>query len=129
MKNIFRPSTLLLALSIPSVAFAAVTGNDLFQIFDIIGELIKTATPIAASLALLAFFWGLAMYVGFPTHYFGEGDHKKKTEARTVMLWGIIALFVILSIFGIVGVLQETFGLQNESIPLPSATPPGQVGP
>ncbi len=38
-------------------------------------------------------------------------DEDKKGEARTQMIWGIVALAVIMSIWGLVNVLQGAFGL------------------
>ncbi len=129
MKNIFRTSLAALLLLAPYPVFAAVTSYDLFSILGILWGLVRMATPIVVALALLAFFWGLAMYTGFPTHYTGEGDHKRKTEGRTIMLWGIITLFIVFSIGGIIAALQSTFRLQNQSISPPSAIPPSRVGP
>ncbi len=91
-------ATLATVLS-PMVAFAA----NAQTILDEISRLIGLATPIVVALALLYFFWGLANYI------LNSGDDKKKDEGKRIMIWGIIALFVMVSVWGIVNVIQDTF--------------------
>jgi mannose/fructose/N-acetylgalactosamine-specific phosphotransferase system component IID len=72
------------------------------DIQDIIGALI----PAMMGLAIVAFFWGIILYM----------FTKKQEEGRSFMLWGIIAIFVMSSVWGIVGLLRGTFfgsGTQN----------------
>jgi hypothetical protein len=110
MKDFARISIVGLAVFAPLAAFATDLGN----ILGVINGLIKTATPIVVALALLGFFWGLATYI------FSAGNPKNQAKGRSIMIWGILALFVMLSVFGIVGALQSTFTLQNVTIPIPS---------
>lgn len=103
---------------IPSVAFAVTT---LQEILTTVGGLINQATPIVAGLALLAFFWGLAMYLfgvgtdsGAASHsMFGAPATASKRDGRSLMIMGIFSLFVIVSVWGLVNVLQVTFGLDG----------------
>ncbi len=83
---------------LPLAAFAA----DLQSILGTIGDLIGTATPIVVALALVYFFWGLASFI------LSSSEEKKKNAVST-MIYGIIALFVMVSVWGIVNVLQTTF--------------------
>lgn len=62
-------------------------------------------------LSVLYFFWGVSLYV------LHAGDESKRTEGRQVMLYGIIALTVMVSIWGLVKILTDTFGLES-AIPL-----------
>ena len=66
-------------------------------------NLVLTAIPILVALALLFFFWGLAGWV------MSAGDAEKAKEGRARMIWGLIALFFIVSVGGVVGVLARTF--------------------
>ena len=101
----------ILALT-PVVAFAATT---LDNVFDDIGNLIGLATPIIVGLALLFFFIGLAKYI------LNTGDEEKKDEGKNIMIWGIIALFVMVSVWGLVNLLADTFNIdQTETIDVPS---------
>ena len=101
------------ALLVPVLALAAETLTNFAQT---IGDIISTLTPIVVALALLFFFWGLAKYI------LAAGDEAKQAEGRSIMIWGVIALFVIVSVWGLVQVLQQTFlGGTN---PDGSVTPP-----
>ena len=111
MKNILRIGVVGTLAFAPFAAFAAAQISNILGTFN---SLIATATPIVVAFALLGFFWGLAIYI------FNAGDEKKKSQGRNIMIWGVLALFVMLSVFGIIGVLQTTLGVQNTSIAIPS---------
>lgn len=55
--------------------------------------------PIAFTLALLFFFWGVAKYI------WSEGQSKE--DGRKIMIWGIVALFVMSSVWGIIAFIQN----------------------
>ncbi len=94
----------------PLLAFAQTLGS----IADIFGNLVAVITPIIVALALLFFFWGLAKYI------LNAGDETAKAEGRNIMIWGIIALFVMVSVWGLVQVLNNTFGVSQTA----TVTPP-----
>lgn len=101
------------------VAPLSVFATELKDTFESIGELIGVLTPIIVALALMAFFWGLAMYV---LNFSGEDKDKKK--GRDMMVYGLLVLFVMVSVWGIVNILQSTFDinpnnstLQDSKIP------------
>jgi heme A synthase len=98
-------------LLFPSFALAA---QNLQGILGIIAALLGKTIPVVTALALLAFIWGLAMYLfGFS----GKDEDKKK--GRELMVYGVIAIFVIVSIAGIVILLQATFLLDNGPLHVP----------
>ena len=79
------------------------------------GDLIKAAGgvigksfAIFVGLALLVFFWGLAKFV-----FRVGGDESAVKEGRNMMVWGLITLFVMLSIWGLVKLLQTNLVLPN----------------
>ena len=84
------------------VAFAA--PGDLKELIALIIQLINGLIAIAAAMALLYFVWGLARFI-----LNDAGSEDVATKAKNIMLWGIIALFVIFSIWGIIAILDETF--------------------
>ena len=95
---------------LPAVAFAQL-GN-VENIVDSIGRLVSAATPIVVGLALLAFFWGLAKYI------FAAGDEEKKSEGKNIMIWGVIALFVMISVWGIVRFIADAIGIDPDESPI-----------
>ncbi len=106
MRSFFKTATIGGLFALPFMAFAVST--KLEDVFTKFGELISILTPVVVALALLAFFWGLAMYV---LHF--TGDDKDKKKGREMMVYGLVVLFVMISVWGIVNILQNTFGLQG----------------
>ncbi|MFA6397808.1 MAG: hypothetical protein WDK96_03110 [Candidatus Paceibacterota bacterium] len=126
MKKIIKKIALLQILYLlPIFSFAqvvvqpAVAKTDCFSKPDNLGDLISTATctirvyliPLMFSLALLIFIYGVVWYI-----WKGK-DSKEQEEGKKFMLWGIIALFVMVSVWGIVSILTNTFGLGTVFIP------------
>lgn len=66
--------------------------------------------PILIVLALVIFFFGVAQYV-----LNGENT-EERAKGRQFMLWGVLALFVLVSIWGIIKLLSVTFGFGVSSI-------------
>lgn len=64
------------------------------------------------TLAIVVFFWGLIMYLW--------NVDEKKQEGLSIMLWGVIAIFVMVSIWGIVRLLQQTFKVTSTAPVIPS---------
>lgn len=91
----------------------------LFGILDIIADLINIATPIVVALALLYFFWGLANYI------LNANNEEEKKKGRTIMIWGILALFIMVSVWGIINVVRDTFDIQDNTITVPGVAPDG----
>lgn len=79
--------------------------------FTSIGSLLNyLATNIFASLlvlgfmvAFLVFFWGVVVFIA------NAGNETKIKEGKKFLLWGIITLFVMMSIWGILNLLMNTF--------------------
>ncbi len=59
--------------------------------------------PLLIALGGVYFMWGVLKYVTA-----GESEDKMK-EGRSMMIYGIIALFVMVSVFGLVRILLNTF--------------------
>lgn len=55
-------------------------------------------------LATIMFLWGVIQYV-----IGSQGDTNKLEKARSVILWGIIGMFIMASAWGIVRILQNFF--------------------
>ncbi len=98
---------ILTALTIaPAFAFAQQLGN-VETFMRSIARLVNLALPLVVALALLGFFYGLMKFI------FAKGDDAARKEARQTMIWGIIALFVMVSVWGLVGFLGNALGIQQ----------------
>ncbi len=112
MKKFLIAGATAMALT-PAFAFAQL-GN-LENILSAIGRLVSAATPIVIGIALLVFFWGLVKFIMAGD----DGDSKKR--AKHLMLWSVIALFVMVSISGIIGFIGDAVDIdQGGSLPVPT---------
>lgn len=115
MNKITHISTLALTLA-PSLALAQVVDTTSGAL-DTIEEnitvplegIVNSLIPIVIGLLIVAFFWGMAKYV------FAQGDETKKADGKKIMLYGAIAMFVAFSIWGIISILQDTFGITDDA--------------
>jgi len=93
-------------LLLPLVSFAQTSAPDLSNVETLtrsIGRIINMIVPILFTLALVGFFYGLVMYI------FGKEDDK--AQAKKTMIWGVVALFVMASVWGLVTFLGEAVGI------------------
>lgn len=97
-----------LALLAPVIVFAQGDLANVDTFLDNLGGLIATAIPVVLGLAVLAFFWGMAKYV------MAAGDEEAKKKGRETMIWGVIAIFVAVSLWGFVSVLQGAFFAESD---------------
>ena len=98
---------LLVSILFPSISFAVDTPGNFTELVLIFVDLILAALPLVASLALLAFFWGMAKFI------LKAGSEDGREEGKQIMKWGIVALFVAVSIFGILTFLYDEFGFEG----------------
>lgn len=75
-------------------------------------DIINTLLAILVALALLYFMWGLARMI-----FRVAGDEGAIEEGKRTMLWGIVALFVMVSVWGIVNFLADSFGFDSYGPP------------
>lgn len=106
-------SAVLAALS-PIAALAATTIN---AAVTTIGNIIDLVVPILMVIASVVFIWGIITYI------LAAGNDDRKKEAKSLILWGLVALFVIVAMWGLVQILGKTFGVESTGIP----TAPGGI--
>ena len=76
-----------------------------------VGGLINPLIVILVGAALLVFFWGLAKFI-----FRVGGDEKAVEGGKRLMIWGLLALFVMISVWGIIRFMQNALLL-----PLPGS--------
>lgn len=75
--------------------------------------------PIIFAIAFIVFLWGLFRYF-----IQGGADEKERQKGRQLIIWGIIGFAVMFSLWGLVNIVLNTFGLQSSSRPpVPTAIP------
>lgn len=75
------------------------------------------ALPLLILAALVLFLFGIVR------RFFGPKDSADRSEAGKFILWGIVGLFVMVSVWGLVNVLKGSFNLDNSNIPVAPAVP------
>ena len=83
-----------------------VGGNTIFNILGTISAILNVIIPILITLAVVYVIYGVIKYAT-------AKDEDAQKEGRTVIVSGIIALFVIVSIWGLVAILNSTFGINQ----------------
>ena len=68
-------------------------------------DIVNTTIPVVASLAFLAFLWGLVKFISRVS-----GDEKAVSDGKNLMKWGLVALFVMVCIGGILEFVSNDFG-------------------
>lgn len=66
--------------------------------------IISPLVALLIGIALALFLWGLAKYLKS-----GLGDKAELQKARSLMVWGVVIITVMVSVWGLVQVLQEMF--------------------
>ncbi|MDQ5969104.1 MAG: hypothetical protein QG579_261 [Patescibacteria group bacterium] len=72
--------------------------------------LIKSLWPLLLTIAVIVFIIGVIKYIA------NGDDSGKREEGRNFILYGLVGLFVLVSVWGLVGVLQGTFGLESTPV-------------
>ncbi|TSC61098.1 MAG: Uncharacterized protein G01um101448_871 [Parcubacteria group bacterium Gr01-1014_48] len=99
MKKYFLVTFGLFAL--PMLANAQTLASLITKVTEAINLLI----PLAIGLALVIFLFGVIKYIT------AGGDEEGRKSGRQFMLWGIIGLFVMVAVWGLVAVIANTTGI------------------
>lgn len=78
--------------------------NTFGELVGLFISIINALIPIVIGIAVIIFFWGIVKYVASP-------DEDAKEKGRDLMVWGSLAFFVMISVFGIISIIARTFGV------------------
>lgn len=73
--------------------------------------------PFIFAIAIAMFIWGAVKFF-----IINADEEAKREQGKQFMIWGIIALAIMISVWGIVSILTSTFGVDGNV--LPQVTPP-----
>ena len=95
--------------------YAATDTSQLTGILTIVRLIFNTLIPIVITLGVVYFIWAVIQYTLNKTT-------EERAQARNHMIYGIIGLFVVVSIWGLIGFIGNTTGVQQGgSLSLPCA--------
>lgn len=116
IKSGYTLAVLFMVAVMPLVSHAQITptscpaGSQITNLTDFINFatciLNTSILPLLVTLAVVFFLWGVTIYVINPA------STAEREKGQQYMIWGIIGIFVIVSIWGIIGVLSNTFGIE-----------------
>ncbi|MBI5816856.1 MAG: hypothetical protein HZB09_00305 [Candidatus Yonathbacteria bacterium] len=81
--------------------------NSLSDLLGVFSTIINALMPFIVALAVLYFVWGVFQFVA------SAGDETARGAGRDKMIYGIIGIFVMVSVWGLVNLLGGTFGLSG----------------
>lgn len=87
----------------PSLVFAQ-DGGSLSTLVPKIGIIVNQLVPIVSTIVVLVFFYGLVKFV------LSAGDEDSSKKAKAYMIRGILGMFVMTTIWGIIAFMQNTIG-------------------
>lgn len=73
----------------------------------VIGILNTVVAPVIFALAFAVFVWGVVNYFFLHSH-----EETKREEGRQFVLWGILGMVVLFSVWGLVDILLSTLGIK-----------------
>lgn len=125
MKFISRAALVLTAFLLPASASASVSFGFIIgggpscasTICNIASTIIYTINnvlvPLLFAIAFLVFLYGV-----FKKYIWSRGNETDVDEGHKLILWGIIGFVVMISLWGLVNVVANTFGLAGVSAPV-----------
>ncbi len=78
-------------------------GETIRTLIERVMDLVTLVLPIIAGLTLFFVLWGGVKHIAV------SGDAKGREESRNALIWGVLILFVIVSVWGIVAIVSKTF--------------------
>lgn len=103
MKSALYKSLSIATLAALPAAVFAQTPSNLTSLIAWAGDILNRVIPVLIAFALVVFFWGLVQYIR--THKGG----------KDIMIAGLVGLFIMTSVWGIIRLAQNTFGVNNSA--------------
>ncbi len=115
-KNIAVSLSLGVALLLPALVLAqggpsATYGQIGTVVQNTMQFINRILVPLIFALAFLMFIWGMFRYF-----IFGGGDEGSRETGKQLMIWGVVAFVMMVSIWGLVNVIAEGLGFRQDTL-------------
>ena len=98
------------AVLLPHIVFAAPAENTFAGVLQYLARVLESVIlPLLIGFTVVFFLWGLLKYVG------SGADEKTREEGKNVMVYGVVSLFVIVSVWGLINFLVSSI-FTDESV-------------
>jgi len=64
-------------------------------------QIINPLIGLSITIALIVFIWGVIEFIA------GSDNPEKRDQGKSHMVWGIIGLFIMVSVFGLMGIITN----------------------
>ena len=105
LNKVFKFLSVQIIFFFPTIVFAVGELSKTRELLSKFTGIISKLIPLVFALAVLAFFWGVVKYI------WSTGSGKE--AGRKIMLWGVLAIFVISSVWGLVKFMNNTLGIDS----------------
>lgn len=92
-------------------------GQSLKELIEgvIIPDILNPLVSLAIAIAVVVFMFGVVKYVK------AGGNAEEMSKGSQMIIYGLVGLFVMLSVWGLVNVLITTFNLSGGDVPIPQS--------
>ena len=118
MKSV-RTTTTLAGLVLPVVGHAQSTPDLGYLVGAVaaVSDIVSSLIPLAVAIALIVFMWSVVKFIA------NAGDDEARKSGLRQMAWGIVGLFAIVSVWGIVSLLASMVGIDQTTAAVLPAIP------
>ena len=103
------PKATPIGSNLPNIGSGKNYSSDLGGVVALLGDTLSALVPLIIGFALLAFLWGVFMYL-----WQGD-DESKREESKKFMIWGIVGLTVMVSLWGLVSITANSLNFHLPS--------------
>lgn len=82
-------------------------GGGLWNLFGIVMEILNKVVILLIALAVIFFLYGIVKFIK------SADEEEGREKGKNIMFYGVIGLFVMVSVWGIVNILINTFELNT----------------
>ncbi len=98
---------------LPGVALAQgnqIQVTDLSSLLQGIVTILNLIFPVLVSIAVFFIVVGIFRFV------LNAGDEEARKSGRSFILWGVVGVFLMLSVWGLINIVLNTFGFAKPNI-------------
>ena len=84
------------------------TPQNLTDIIKLFTDITLAVIPLLGAVAFLVFIWGVARFIK------SAGNQQEIKDSKNLLIWGVVGLFVLVTIWGLVSFLRTEFGFGGD---------------
>jgi len=98
---------IILSVSLFLAPLFALADASVYTIVAHLKLIMDSIIPLLMMLAFAAFLWGVVKYI------FAAGDEEKRKDAKGIIFYGILGMFVLVAFWGIILIVTSTFDIST----------------